>query len=294
MDSVDAARGVTTGISARDRSATVKAIMDAQTGPQDLISPGHLFPLEAVEGGVLRRPGHTEVAVDLARMAGLKPGGVICEILRDDGEMARLPELRAFAQTHGLCMTTVAALIQYRRRRESLVELVREVALPTEWGEFSLCLYRSRVGGEQHVALVRPQTGAGAPLVRLHSECLTGDVFGSLRCDCGQQVRTSLRMIAEEGGGALIYLRQEGRGIGLESKMHLGFEADLRTYDEGAQILTDLGLQRVRLITNNPRKVDGLAACGIAVVERVPLVCSVSPHNERYLKTKKEKLGHVL
>ncbi|MCE9615601.1 MAG: GTP cyclohydrolase II [Lentisphaerae bacterium] len=312
MESVDAARGVSTGISARDRATTVQVLMNKRSRPGDLVSPGHMFPLEAMPGGVLQRPGHTEAAVDLSRLAGLEPGGVICEILRRDGRMARLTQLRAFARQRGLLITTVAAVIAYRRQHEQLVDFVREVRLPTKWGDFRMRLYRARIGGEHHVALVRGHVTRGTPaLVRVHSECLTGDVFGSLRCDCGQQVAASMDMITKAGRGVLLYLRQEGRGIGLankihayalqdagmdtvEANLHLGFGADLRTYDEGARILQDLGMRQVRLITNNPAKVAGLEAHGIQVVERVPVVCSAGKHNERYLQTKKERLGHML
>jgi 3,4-dihydroxy 2-butanone 4-phosphate synthase/GTP cyclohydrolase II len=312
MESVDAADGVSTGISAFDRARTVRVLMDEASDPSDLTSPGHLFPLEAVEGGVLRRPGHTEAAVDLARLAGLKPAGVICEVLREDGQMARLPQLREFARSQGLRFTSVAELIAYRRRHESLVEYVREVCLPTAHGEFRLRLYRSRIGGEQHVALVKGDVRGGDPvLARLHSECLTGDVFGSARCDCGQQVDAAMARIAAAGRGVLLYLRQEGRGIGLANKIHayalqdegldtveaneqLGFGADVRRYDEGAQMLREMGIAAVRLMTNNPRKVGGLEEHDIHVVERLPLVFEAGHHNERYLRTKREKLGHIL
>jgi 3,4-dihydroxy 2-butanone 4-phosphate synthase/GTP cyclohydrolase II len=312
MESVDARRGVTTGISAPDRAHTIRVLVDDATTRDDLASPGHTFPLEAKDGGVLRRAGHTEAAVDLARLAGLKPAGVICEILREDGQMARLPELRALASEHGLKMTTVADLIAYRRRRERLVEFLRSVELPTHHGLFQLRLYRSILDGEHHVALVAgAPASVPAPLVRVHSECLTGDVFGSLRCDCGAQLEEALRMVAQAGHGVVLYMRQEGRGIGLANKIHayelqekgldtveanerLGFAADLRDYGVGAQILADLGLTSLRLITNNPRKVVGLEAYGLKIVERVPLVFPATEHSRRYLETKKSKLGHLI
>ncbi|MDI6775470.1 MAG: bifunctional 3,4-dihydroxy-2-butanone-4-phosphate synthase/GTP cyclohydrolase II [Verrucomicrobiota bacterium] len=312
MESVDAAEGVTTGISARDRTRTIQVLVSEAGSAGDLVSPGHTFPLEGRAGGVLNRAGHTEGALDLARLAGLKSAGVICEILREDGHMARLPELRAFADRHGLKMTSIADLIAYRRKTEKIVEFVREANLPTRLGRFRLKLYRSVEDGERHVALVAGQARAENPvLVRVHSECLTGDVFGSLRCDCGSQLHEAMRMVAEDGVGVVLYMRQEGRGIGLEKKIHayalqengldtveanerLGFAPDLREYGVGAQILCDLGLKKIRLITNNPRKVVGLQGYGLEIVERVPLVCPATEHNERYLKTKKEKLGHLL
>ncbi len=312
MESVDAAEGVTTGISASDRASTIQVLVDDETRPDDIVSPGHMFPLEAVEGGVLERPGHTEAAVDLARMSGQNPAGVICEILRQDGKMARLTDLREFKETHGLKMTSVASLIRYRQRHEKLIAFEREVQFPARQGDFRLLLYRSLIRDEHHVALVKGEPGGDEPvLVRVHSECLTGDVFGSLRCDCGNQISAALERIEEAGQGVLLYMRQEGRGIGLANKIHayelqdrgfdtveaneqLGFQADVRDYAAGAQILEDIGVQSVRLMTNNPRKVEGLERCGIEVAERVPLVCDASPHNERYLNTKKNKLGHIL
>lgn len=312
MQSVDARQGITTGISAYDRAHTIKLLIDEATRPQDLVRPGHVFPLEAVSGGVLRRTGHTEAAVDLARMAGLKPAGVICEVMRDDGQMARLQDLREFAAQHNLKLVTITDLVAYRRAREKLVERERHVQLPTRHGLFDLYLYHCAVEEQHHLALVMGEPQAQAePLVRVHSECLTGDVLGSLRCDCGAQLRVSMEMIAKEGHGVLLYMRQEGRGIGLAKKIHayelqergldtveanerLGYEADLRDYGIGAQILADLGLHRIRLITNNPRKIVGLRGYGLEVVGRVPLVLPSTEHNKRYLETKKTKLGHLL
>lgn len=311
-ESVDARSGITTGISAGDRARTIQVLADVSSSSGDYVSPGHVFPIQAVEGGVLRRAGHTEASVDLARLAGLEPAGVICEILRDDGSMARLPDLRAFAHEHGLKMTSVADLIGFRRRTEKLVERVRDVGMPTRHGDFQLCLYRCSVEKEHHVALVMGDPAdAEPPLVRVHSQCLTGDVFGSLRCDCGAQLEKAMGMIRAEKRGVLLYMGQEGRGIGLAHKIHayelqekgldtveanheLGFDADLREYGIGAQILVDLGLKRIRLMTNNPKKIVGLEGHGLEVVERVPLVLPSTEHNKRYLATKKEKLGHLL
>jgi len=311
-ESVDAAHGITTGISAYDRAHTIRQLIDPRSGPTAFSTPGHVFPLVAVPGGVLRRAGHTEAAVDLARLAGLTPAGVICEIMRDDGHMARLPELRKFAARRRLKLIAVADLIAYRRQSEKLVVRERTVSLPTACGPFDLHLYRSLPDGQHHLALVRGEPALQpAALVRVHSECLTGDVFGSLRCDCGQQLQGALQRIAREGHGVLVYMRQEGRGIGLANKIHayelqeagldtveanreLGFEADLRDYGIGAQILSDLGLRRIRLMTNNPRKIVGLRGYGLQVVARVPLVLPRSEFNHRYLETKKRKLGHLL
>ena len=313
MDSVDATtNGVTTGISAHDRAATIQVMIDENSRPADLRKPGHIFPLQAVSGGVLRRLGHTEAAVDLARLAGLKPAGVICEILREDGQMARRPELEEFGRKFDIPLTTVAALIQYRQHTETLVKLVRTVKMPTAFGDFTLKLFHSYMDDEYHIALVmgEPEKQESA-LVRIHSECLTGDVFHSRRCDCGTQLENAMKLVAEEGVGVVVYMRQEGRGIGLVHKMHayelqeqgmdtveanihLGFAADLRDYGGGAQILQALGLSKIRLLTNNPRKVDGLGHFGLEIIERVPIVIECNEHNARYLETKKLKMGHIL
>jgi 3,4-dihydroxy 2-butanone 4-phosphate synthase / GTP cyclohydrolase II len=310
--SVDAARGITTGISAHDRAATIQTIANPASTPEDLIQPGHIFPLRAKQGGVLRRAGHTEAAVDLARMAGLQPAGVICEILHDDGTMARLPELMEFRKTHGLRICTIQSLIAWRRQREKLVEREQVIALPTDYGDFALHLYRSEVDGAHHLALVKGEISSSEPvLVRVHSECLTGDVFGSKRCDCGHQLHDALRQISEEGNGVLVYMRQEGRGIGLPAKIHayklqeegldtveanvkLGFGSDLRDYGVGAQILFDLGVRKFRFLTNNPKKVVGLEGYGLEMVEQVPIRGEANPHNARYLETKRLKMGHML
>ncbi len=310
--SVDAARGVTTGISAHDRAATIQIIAHPGSLPEDLIQPGHVFPLRAKEGGVLRRAGHTEAAVDLAQLAGLQPAGVLCEILHDDGTMARLPELMEFRRKHRLKICTIQSLIAYRRVREKLIEHEQVIKLPTDYGEFDLHLYRSKVDGTHHLALVKGVIDESKPtLVRVHSECLTGDVFGSRRCDCGNQLHAALRQIAEEGSGVLVYMRQEGRGIGLAAKIHayklqeegldtveanqkLGFPSDLRDYGIGAQILFDLGVRKFRFLTNNPKKVVGLEGYGMQMVEQVPIRSEANPHNARYLETKRVKLGHTL
>ena len=312
MQSVDARQGVTTGISAYDRARTIQVLVGDHSAPEDLIRPGHVFPLEAVEGGVLRRTGHTEASVDLVREAGLKPAGVICEILQEDGKMARLPELLKFAARHKLPIVSIADLVACRRRKEKLVQLERKVQLPTDAGLYELYLYKSLLDEKHHLALVMGNpAGQPSTLVRVHSECLTGDVFGSLRCDCGLQLRASMQLVAAEGHGVILYMRQEGRGIGLAKKIHayelqedgldtveaneqLGFEADLRDYGIGAQILADLRLHKIRLITNNPKKMIGLKGYGLEIVERVPLVFPSTAHNERYLETKKTKLGHWL
>lgn len=310
--SVDAARNVTTGISAHDRAETIQTIANPKSTPEDLIQPGHIFPLRAKDGGVLRRAGHTEAAVDLARMAGLQPAGVLCEILHDDGTMARLPELMEFRKTHGLRICTIQSLIAYRRLREKLIEKEQVVRLPTDYGEFDLHLYRSTVDGAHHLALVKGKISEIEPvLVRVHSECLTGDVFGSRRCDCGNQLHAALQQIEDEGVGVLVYMRQEGRGIGLAAKIHayklqeegldtveanakLGFGSDLRDYGLGAQILFDLGVRKFRFLTNNPKKVVGLEGYGIQMVEQVPIRSEANPHNEKYLETKRVKMGHLL
>ena len=310
--SVDAAKGVTTGISARDRARTIKMLASAKSRPADLTQPGHVFPLQAKEGGVLQRAGHTEAAVDLARLAGLDATGVICEVLKEDGSMARLPDLQKFRRRHKLKMCTIRDLIAYRRRRERLVQREQCVRLPTDFGDFDLYLYRSLTDGAHHLALVRGEIDPKQPvLVRVHSECLTGDVFGSRRCDCGSQLHQALKQIADHGSGVLVYMRQEGRGIGLPAKIHayklqesgldtveankrLGFPMDLREYGLGAQILSDLGVHKIRLLTNNPRKMVGLSGHGLEIVGRVPIKSKPHAQNARYLRTKKSKMGHLL
>src|SRR5438874_6744261 len=310
--SVDAARGVTIGISAYDRATTILAIANPHSAPEDLVQPGHVFPLRAKDGGVLRRAGHTEAAIDLARMAGLQPAGVLCEILHDDGTMARLAELMEFRKKHGLRICTIQSLIAHRRVREKLVELEQIVKMPTEYGDFDLHLYRAKLDGQHHLARVKGKIDKNkATLVRVHSQCLTGDVFGSRRCDCGNQLHAALRQIADEGNGVLVYMRQEGRGIGLAAKIHayklqeqgldtveanarLGFPSDLRDYGLGAQILYDLGVRKFRFLTNNPKKVVGLEGYGIQMVEQVPIRSAANPHNARYLETKRTKMGHAL
>ncbi len=310
--SVDAAKGITTGISAADRAQTIKIMADSTTLPDDLVQPGHVFPLRARPGGVLQRAGHTEAAVDLVKLAGSRPIGVICEIMSSDGSMARLPELIRFARRHHLKICTIEALIKFRRAREKLVERVEMVKMPTEYGDFDLHLYRSHTDGQHHLALVKGDVANKKNvLVRVHSECLTGDIFASRRCDCGPQLHQAMRQVADAGLGVIVYMRQEGRGIGLASKIKayklqergydtveanqkLGFPMDLREYGLGAQILVDLGLKTIRLLTNNPKKIVGLEGYGLEIVEQVPIKVKANPHNVKYLRTKREKLGHLL
>ena len=309
--SIDSVR-TTTGISAEERSMTALDCVKDGARRGDFRRPGHMFPLEAREGGVLRRAGHTEATVDLCRLAGLKEVGLCCEIMKDDGTMARLDDVTAFAKEHSLKMTTIADLIAYRRKVDRLVELVEDVDMPTRDGHFRLKMYRSRVTGLEHLALVKGRVDDGeSVLVRVHSECFTGDVLGSERCDCGPQLHEAMRMVEAEGRGAVLYMRQEGRGIGLANKLHayrkqeegldtveanvvLGFAPDLRDYGEGAQILEDLGIRKVRLLTNNPCKIKGLDGYGIEIVERVPIVIPANVHDRRYLDTKREKMGHLI
>ncbi|MBI4435944.1 MAG: bifunctional 3,4-dihydroxy-2-butanone-4-phosphate synthase/GTP cyclohydrolase II [Candidatus Omnitrophica bacterium] len=309
--SVDAKKGVTTGISAHDRARTVKALVHPRTKPEDLRQPGHIFPLRAQSGGVLVRAGHTEASVDLARLAGHTPAGVICEIMNDDGSMARTPELLEFAKRHRLKIGTIADLIEYRRRFEKLIRRVITTDLPTKFGDFRIQVYESTITHEHHLTLILGDISKGPVLVRVHSECLTGDVFHSKRCDCGEQLEQSMRMIKQEGRGVIVYMRQEGRGIGLVNKLRayalqdrgldtvdankaLGFKPDLRHYGTGAQILVDLGLHEIRLLTNNPKKIVGLDGYGLRVVDRIPIETIPTTYNKKYLKAKKEKLGHVL
>lgn len=312
MISTDAAHGVTTGISAYDRAHTIKVLIDPQSKPEDLVRPGHLFPLKARKGGCLVRAGHTEAALDLAKLAGVYPAGVICEIMGDDGLMARLPKLIEFAKEHKLKICSIAELIEYRRRSEKLIERLVETKLPTEFGTYKLILYKDLINNKVHSVLAMGEFNpSDAVFVRVHSECLTGDVFGSLRCDCGRQLDKAMQIINKEGKGVLLYMAQEGRGIGLVDKIRayslqdkgmdtvqaneaLGHKADLRDYGIGAQILADLGLKNIKLLTNNPRKIVGLEGYGLRVVERVPLEVESNPNNYKYLKTKKEKMGHRL
>ena len=310
--SVEAKKGVTTGISAHDRATTIKTILDPSTRPEDIARPGHVFPLRARKGGVLVRAGHTEAAVDLARLAGVYPAGVICEIMAEDGTMARLPQLERIADEHGIKIVALADLIAYRYRHEKLVERVAEANLPTKYGEFKVIAYKSEVDPAEHLALVKGKINSGKPaLVRVHSQCTTGDVFGSLRCDCGEQVAMALERISKEGAGVFVYMRQEGRGIGLHNKIKayalqdhgldtveaniaLGFAPDLRDYGVGAQILIDLGVRQMRLLTNNPKKIAGLEGYGLSIVETMPLMAHITPENMHYLEAKQKKLGHIL
>ena len=310
--SVDAAKGITTGISASDRARTIRVMAEPTALPEDLVQPGHVFPLRARPGGVLQRAGHTEAAVDLVKLAGCRPIGVICEILSEDGSMARLPGLMKFARKHRLKICSIEELIKFRRLSEKLVQQIEVVRLPTPYGDFDLHLYRSLTDGQHHLALVKGNVSTKKNvLVRVHSECLTGDVFGSLRCDCGPQLHHAMRQVADEGHGVILYMRQEGRGIGLvpkiqayklqengydtvEANLKLGYKMDLREYGLGAQILSDLGLKTIRLLTNNPKKVVGLEGYGLEIVEQVPIKIRPNQHNANYLKTKREKLGHLI
>jgi 3,4-dihydroxy 2-butanone 4-phosphate synthase/GTP cyclohydrolase II len=310
--SVDYIHGTSSGVSAFDRAATVRALIEPGTKPSDLARPGHVFPLRAMEGGVLRRAGHTEAVVDLCKLAGVVPAGVLCEIMNEDGGMARVPELMDLSAKFKLAIITVRDLIEYRMQREKLVQRVVTTTLPTKFGSFEIHVYKSDTDSKEHVALVKGDIVSSKPtLVRVHSECLTGDVFGSLRCDCNDQLTAAIRLVAKEGSGIVLYMRQEGRGIGLSNKLkayklqdegldtveaneRLGFRADLRDYGIGAQILRDLGVSQIRLMTNNPKKVVGLNGYGLEIVERVPLEFEPHALNEKYLTTKRDKLGHLI
>jgi 3,4-dihydroxy 2-butanone 4-phosphate synthase/GTP cyclohydrolase II len=309
--SCDAKSGITTGISAHDRARTINVLADPDTKPSDLMTPGHVFPLRANDGGLLVRAGHTEACVDLLKIARLYPVGVICEIMKDDGTMARTPDLFEFAKTHGLKICSISSLIEYRRRSEKLIKRTAETEIPTEYGNFRVLVYESKIDKHHHLALVKGRPRKSGALVRVHSECLTGDVFGSKRCDCGEQLRSAMKMIAKAGSGVILYMRQEGRGIGLANKLKayelqdrgldtveanraLGFKADLRDYGIGAQILADMGLEKIRLLTNNPKKIVGLEGYGLEVIERVPIKVRPGKENRRYLEAKREKLGHVI
>lgn len=311
MISVDAGHGISTGISAGDRARTIEVLINPKTNPEDLVRPGHIFPLRSRLGGVLVRAGHTEASLDLMRLAGLYPAGVICEIMNDDGTMARLGQLLEFSKKHALKICAIASLIEYRRRREKLVEVAAQTTLPTRFGEFKLTIYRDKTNGQAHIVLSMGSGFDELTLVRVHSECLTGDVFGSLRCDCGRQLEKAMQIIAHQKKGVILYMNQEGRGIGLVEKIRaynlqdqgmdtvqaneaLGHKADLRDYGIGAQILVDLGVKKIRLLTNNPRKIVGLEGYGLEVLERLPLEIEPNAQNYKYLKTKKEKLGHHL
>lgn len=311
-DSVDAKIDVTTGISAQDRAATIKALVDEKTTPDDLTRPGHIFPLRYREGGVLMRTGQTEASVDLTRLAGLYPAGVICEVMNEDGTMSRMPDLEVFSERWDIPIVTVEQIIAYRRERESLVERRVEAQLPTRYGLFTAYGFESSIDPNEHIALVMGDIHPDEPtLVRVHSECVTGDVFGSMRCDCGEQVGLALQQIAAEGKGVFLYMRQEGRGVGLHNKIRayalqdrgldtveanqkIGFPPDLRDYGVGAQILADLGVRKLKLMTNNPRKVVGIDAFGLEIVEQVPIIVSPNDYNRRYLETKRDKMGHML